>query len=67
MPPTKGWLEAIETAMKPWEAGVYPNFTDADIDMESAFPAPTVERLRAAKRKYDPENLFHANHPVVSG
>ena len=67
MAPTKSWLEAMTGAMRPWEAGCYPNFTDAVIDIADAFLPQTVERLRAAKRKYDPENLFHANHPVTTG
>ncbi len=67
MAPTKEWLAAMEASMKPWDAGRYLNFSDANEDIGVAFPPETVERLRAAKAKYDPENLFHANHPVVSG
>jgi FAD/FMN-containing dehydrogenase len=67
MAPTKEWLGAMTDAMKPWDAGRYPNFSDETLDIGLAFPPETVERLRAAKAKYDPENLFHANHPVVSG
>ncbi len=65
--PTKDWLGAMEAAAKPWDAGRYLNFSDEDEDISVAFPPETVDRLRAAKAKYDPENLFHANHPVVSG
>jgi FAD/FMN-containing dehydrogenase len=65
--PTKEWLGALSEAMKPWDAGRYLNFSDETEDIAVAFPPETVERLRAAKAKYDPENLFHANHPVVSG
>ncbi|HWE46951.1 MAG TPA: BBE domain-containing protein, partial [Caulobacteraceae bacterium] len=67
MAPTKQWLEAMTDAMSPWDAGRYLNFSDKSEDIAVAFPPETVERLRAAKQKYDPENLFHANHPVVSG
>ncbi|MBS1860697.1 MAG: FAD-binding oxidoreductase [Actinobacteria bacterium] len=67
MAPSKAWLGAMRDAMQPWDAGRYLNFSDEDEDIAVAFPAPTVERLRAAKAKYDPENLFHACHPVVSG
>jgi FAD/FMN-containing dehydrogenase len=67
MAPTKEWLGAMTAAMKPWDAGRYLNFSDETEDIGVAFPPETVERLRAAKAKYDPENLFHANHPVVSG
>ncbi len=67
MAPTKAWLAQMEAAMKPWDAGRYLNFSDESEDIAVAYPPETVERLRAAKAKYDPENLFHANHPVVSG
>jgi FAD/FMN-containing dehydrogenase len=66
MAPSRQWLGAMSEAMSPWDAGRYLNFSDEDEDIAVAFPPETVERLRAAKRKYDPENLFHANHPVVS-
>jgi hypothetical protein len=64
--PTEEWLGAMTDAMKPWDAGRYLNFSDETQDIGVAFPPATVDRLRAAKAKYDPENLFHANHPVVS-
>jgi FAD/FMN-containing dehydrogenase len=67
MAPTKAWLGATEDAMKPWDAGRYLNFSDEAEDIAVAYPPATVERLRAAKSKYDPENFFHAAHPVVSG
>ena len=65
--PSKQWLGAMVDAMRPWDAGRYLNFSDEDEDIGVAFPPQTVERLRKAKQTYDPENLFHANHPVVSG
>lgn len=67
MAPTKEWLAAMTAAMKPWDAGRYLNFSDETEDIGVAFPPETCERLRAAKVRYDPENLFHATHPVVSG
>jgi FAD/FMN-containing dehydrogenase len=65
--PSRQWLGAMSEAMRSWDAGRYLNFSDEAEDIAVAFPPATVERLRAAKQKYDPENLFHANHPVVSG
>jgi FAD/FMN-containing dehydrogenase len=64
--PTKAALGAMEAAMSPWNAGRYLNFSDAPDDISVAFPPETVTRLRELKAKYDPENLFHANHPVLS-
>jgi hypothetical protein len=66
MAPTKAWLGAMEEAMKPWDVGRYLNFSDESEDIAVAYPPATVERLRAAKAKYDPENFFHSNHPVVT-
>jgi FAD/FMN-containing dehydrogenase len=66
MAPTRRWLDAMAAAMSPWDVGRYLNFSDEDEDVAVAFPAETVERLRAAKRTYDPENLFHASHPVIT-
>jgi FAD/FMN-containing dehydrogenase len=65
-PPTLEWLAAMREAMAPWDAGRYLNFADEPEDIGVAFPPETVERLRAAKSKYDPENLFHASHPVIT-
>jgi hypothetical protein len=59
-------LGDMRAAMEPWDAGCYLNFSDASVDISTSFGAETVERLRAAKERYDPENLFHANHPMVS-
>jgi len=53
--------------MGPWGAGRYRNFSISSIDAAHAFSPETVERLRAAKAKYDSDDLFRANHPVVSG
>ena len=64
--PTLQRLADMRAAMEPWDAGCYLNFSDASVDISSSFDAETVERLRAAKLKYDPENLFHANHPVAA-
>jgi FAD/FMN-containing dehydrogenase len=65
--PTMERLDRLTGAMSDWDAGRYLNFSDRDEDIGVAFPPETVERLRAAKQTYDPENLFHASHPVVSG
>jgi FAD/FMN-containing dehydrogenase len=66
MAPTRQWLDAMAAAMSPWEVGRYLGVSDEVEDIAVAFPPETVERLHAAKRTYDPENLFHANHPVTA-
>jgi hypothetical protein len=65
MAPTREWLGAFRAAVEPYGAGNYLNFRDDPTDLETAFPAATVARLREVKDRYDPENLFHANHPVT--
>ncbi|HSS31800.1 MAG TPA: FAD-binding oxidoreductase [Solirubrobacterales bacterium] len=65
MAPTQQWLGAFKSAVEPYRAGNYLNFCDDPIDLETAFPAATVARLREVKKRYDPENLFHANHQVT--
>ncbi|HEY2479912.1 MAG TPA: FAD-binding oxidoreductase [Solirubrobacterales bacterium] len=64
--PTLESLGAMRAAMSRWDAGRYLGFSDETEDIGVAFPPATVERLRAAKQTYDPENLFHANHPVIT-
>jgi FAD/FMN-containing dehydrogenase len=51
----------LEAAMQPWSAGRLRSFGLNPVDVADAFPAETVERLRAAKAQYDPENLFLSN------
>ncbi|MGE5408586.1 MAG: FAD-binding oxidoreductase, partial [Syntrophothermus sp.] len=65
MAPTRGWLDALDAALSPYDSGRYLNFCDEPTDLASAFPAATVARLREVKGRYDPEDLFHANHPVA--
>jgi FAD/FMN-containing dehydrogenase len=65
MAPTQQWLGAFKDAVEPYRAGNYLNFCDDPTDLETAFPAETVARLRQLKRRYDPDNLFHANHSVA--
>jgi hypothetical protein len=63
--PTLQRLAALRAAFEPYESGRYLNFTDVDVDISVAFPEETVARLRAAKQRYDPDGLFHSNHPVT--
>ncbi len=66
MEPTRAWLGGFDAALAPHSSGHYLNFCDDPTELDTAFPAETVARLREAKRRYDPENLFRANHPVTA-
>jgi hypothetical protein len=43
---------------------MYLNFAERPRDADAFYARPVLERLRAIKAKYDPGNMFHANHPI---
>jgi FAD/FMN-containing dehydrogenase len=61
-----------ETALAAWSGvarhgtGVYLNFQGSDThdDVATAYPPRTYARLAAAKRRYDPGNLFGRGHNI---
>jgi hypothetical protein len=62
--PTVARLGELCSTLAPWDAGRFLPFTDRETEFSAAFDAATVERLRAAKRRYDPDGLFHASHAI---
>ena len=53
------------TRSSPWNGGrAFLNFAEQELDTETAFGADAYARLRAAKRAYDPADLFRANHRI---
>ena len=66
-PAIKGQLDIVADALEPWDAGVkYANFIDVPIDVRTCYPPETFDRLQEVKRRYDPDDLFRANHPIPS-
>jgi FAD/FMN-containing dehydrogenase len=65
MAPTQGWLGAFAAAVEPYDVGRYLNFCEDPTELATAFPAETIDRLGEVKNRYDPDNVFHANHPVT--
>jgi FAD binding domain/Berberine and berberine like len=66
MAPTVGaHLDLVRNALEPWESGVkYASFIDVPIDTQLCYPPETFDRLQEIKARYDPHDLFRANHPV---
>jgi FAD/FMN-containing dehydrogenase len=65
MAPNRAWLGAFKAALEPYDAGRYFNFVEESFDITKIFAPEVLERLREVKQRYDPENLFHSNHPVT--
>jgi FAD/FMN-containing dehydrogenase len=59
-------LDAIWGRLLPHVSGAYANFltTASEEDVAAVYPKATYDRLAAVKRKYDPANVFAANHNV---
>ena len=52
-------------ALGPWDSGRrYLNFAESSMDPRSIFPVEGYDRLKRAKARYDPTDMFAANHPV---
>lgn len=60
------WVRGLSAALEPYQTSVYVNFLmdEGEERIRDAYGAEKYERLRALKRKYDPDNLFHLNQNV---
>jgi FAD/FMN-containing dehydrogenase len=61
------FTKGVAGAMKPWATGrVYLNYIgdEGQARIEDSFGAATMGRLRAAKAKWDPDNLFSHNQNI---
>jgi Berberine and berberine like len=64
-PAIKGQLQVVEDALAPWDPGVkFANFIEVPIDMSMCYSPGTFDRLQEVKRRYDPDDIFRANHPI---
>jgi hypothetical protein len=58
-------VEIVLRALAAWDSGRrYLNFAESRADPRSIFPPESHDRLKRAKARYDPTDLFLANHPV---
>ncbi|MEQ1901838.1 MAG: FAD-binding oxidoreductase [Devosia sp.] len=63
----EAWIAGFGGRLEQEEKGAYVNFLGADgpARMTAAYPAKTLARLRAIKKRYDPGNFFHLNHNIA--
>jgi FAD/FMN-containing dehydrogenase len=64
-PAIAGDLDRIATALAPYDAGRYLNFSDRCISADAFFDPDTCRRLQAVKSTWDPDDLIVAGHPVA--
>ena len=65
-PTHDAWIAGVLKILEPQDRSAYVNFIGAEGDarVRDAYPAGTWERLRAIKRKFDPENIFRLNQNI---
>ena len=63
------WAQTIRDRLQPLSAGGYLNYATDDTaqTVQDAYSAQTFARLQAAKRTWDPGNLFRHNHNIPPG
>jgi FAD binding domain-containing protein/berberine-like enzyme len=60
------WARDLWTALEPHHAGVYVNFLmeEGEERVRQAYGAERYDRLKALKRRYDPDNFFRLNQNI---
>jgi hypothetical protein len=60
------WVRNFWSALEPHHTSVYVNFLmdEGEERVRQAYGAQKYDRLKALKRKYDPENLFRLNQNI---
>ena len=62
----EAWVDEFQNAIQQSDKGAYVNFinTVGEDELNAAYPASTLEKMRQVKAKYDPENLFKMNQNI---
>jgi hypothetical protein len=62
----EAWTGAFHAELAGADAASYVNFMGAEGPdaVRAAYPAATYARLRELKRRYDPDDVFRANHHI---
>jgi FAD/FMN-containing dehydrogenase len=60
------WVRTFWSALEPWHETVYVNFLgdEGQERVRTAYGAEKYDRLKALKRKYDPDNFFRINQNI---
>jgi hypothetical protein len=63
------WVRGVSEALEPYRSGVYVNFLmdEGATRIRDAYGAAKLDRLKALKRDYDPDNLFRLNQNITPG
>ena len=63
------WARAFWSALEPYQTSVYVNFLmeEGEERVREAYGAEKYDRLKALKRKYDPDNFFRINQNIPPG
>ena len=63
------WVRSFWSALEPWHQGVYVNFLGDDDPgrVPEAYGTEKYDRLRALKKRYDPDNFFRINQNIPAG
>jgi FAD/FMN-containing dehydrogenase len=63
------WVREFWSALEPHHMGVYVNFLadEGEERVREAYGPARYDRLKALKRKYDPENFFRLNQNITPG
>ena len=63
------WSRSFWTALRPYHTSVYVNFLmeEGEDRIRQAYGAARYDRLKALKRKYDPDNFFRLNQNIPPG
>jgi hypothetical protein len=62
----RDWVREFWSALEPWHTSVYVNFLDEEGEerIRAAYGPKKWDRLKALKRKYDPDNFFRVNQNI---
>ena len=66
-PRRERWVADVAAALQQSDTGAYVGFLgdEGDARVRAAYPGATGARLRAIKRRYDPDNVFRRNQNIV--